>query len=387
MPEWKPLADRFSPGSPKRILSLDGGGIRGALTLGYLEEIEKNLAARHPHITDFRLAHYFDLIGGTSTGAIIAASLAIGLSVKEIKDKYMQLGDKIFAEKRDWWKPWETFKFLKAGYNHSNLEAELKSIFKNYMIGGSEIKTGLCIVAKRADTNSTWPIINHPNGKFYNTAFGKNKDIPLWQAVRASSAAPSYFAPQLAEVGNGVTAAFVDGGLSMANNPALTLLMVANLRGFPFHWPLGDDKLLITSVGTGYGVFTKFPKEIEEKTIAFWAKKTPDMFMQDASWQNQIMLQWLSNTATPKYIDMEIEDMKGDILGGRPLISYLRYNFEITQNSLNGLGLGRSFENDDTDDVLEMSNAHNKELLYEIGSIAAKREILSTHFPPVFDVI
>jgi len=54
MPEWKPLADRFSPGSPKRILSLDGGGIRGALSLGYLEEIEKNLAARHPHITDFR---------------------------------------------------------------------------------------------------------------------------------------------------------------------------------------------------------------------------------------------------------------------------------------------------------------------------------------------
>jgi hypothetical protein len=110
------------------------------------------------------------------------------------------------------------------------------------------------------------------------------------------------------------------------------------------------------------------------------------MFMQDASWQNQIMLQWLSNTATPKYIDMEIEDMKGDILGGSPLISYLRYNFEITQNSLNGLGLERSFENDDTDDVLEMSNAHNKELLYEIGNIAAKREILSTHFPSVFDV-
>jgi hypothetical protein len=386
MPEWKPLDDRLAPGTPKRILSLDGGGIRGALTLGYLEEIEKILGAKHPGIKDFRLAHYFDLIGGTSTGAIIAACLAIGMKVSDIKDKYMKLGDKIFSGKRDWWKPWETFQFLKAGYDHSHLEGELKSLFKKITIGSPEIVTGLCIVAKRADTNSTWPIINHPKGKFYDSAFGKNKDIPLWQAVRASSAAPSYFAPQLVEVGNGVTAAFVDGGVSMSNNPSFTLLMVANLGGFPFHWPLGDDKLLITSVGTGYGVFSKFPKEIEEKTIAFWAKKTPDMFMQDASWLNQVMLQWISNTATPKYIDEEVENMKGDILGGSPLISYLRYNFEITENSLNGLGLTRTFDKEGLEDVLEMSNAHNKELLYEIGTIAGKQEILSTNFPSAFDI-
>ena len=90
--------------SPKRILALDGGGIRGALTLGYLQRIEDILRKQHGDDKNFRLSDYFDLIGGTSTGSIIASCLAIGLSVKEIKDKYMDLGDKIFGKKYKWWK-------------------------------------------------------------------------------------------------------------------------------------------------------------------------------------------------------------------------------------------------------------------------------------------
>ena len=58
----------FGPG-PKRILALDGGGIRGVISLGILKAIETLLAARAPNKEDFRLAHYFDLIAGTSTGS------------------------------------------------------------------------------------------------------------------------------------------------------------------------------------------------------------------------------------------------------------------------------------------------------------------------------
>ena len=75
------LEARLSAKGPKRILALDGGGIRGAITLGFLEQIERTLAERHEREgimpkADFRLHHYFDLIGGTSTGSIIAALLA-----------------------------------------------------------------------------------------------------------------------------------------------------------------------------------------------------------------------------------------------------------------------------------------------------------------------
>lgn len=365
-------------GTPKKILSLDGGGIRGALTLGYLKRIETIL--REKNGKDYLLCDHFDLIGGTSTGSIIASALAIGKSVDEIKDLYMDLGGKIFGEKRSFLKPWETWKYLKAKFDYGNLEKSLKSAFGTITLASEEIKTGLCIVAKRADTNSTWPLINHPQGKFFDTILGKNKNIPLWQAVRASTAAPTYFAPQMIDVGDGQKAAFVDGGVSMANNPALTLLMVATLRGFPFGWEMGEDKLEIVSIGTGYSVFKKQTGEIKEAWLKTWASNVPDMLMQDASWQNQIILQWLSNSPTAQYIDMEIETLKDDFLGGKPQLKYLRYNFPMTENDLNGLNLDKTYSEKDVEDLIEMSNAHNREELYKIGEKAAWESVKEYHF-------
>ncbi|WP_372757452.1 patatin-like phospholipase family protein [Mariniflexile sp.] len=362
---------------PKNILSLDGGGIRGALTLGYLKKIETILKEKHGN--DYLLCDHFDLIGGTSTGSIIAAALAIGKSVDEIVDLYMDLGGKIFGKKRSFWNPLETWKFLKAAYDYVELENSLKAAFGNITLESDQIKTGLCIVAKRADTNSVWPIINHPKGKFFDSQIGKNKNIQLWQAVRASSAAPTYFAPQMIDVGDGQRAAFVDGGVSMANNPALTLLMVATLKGFPFKWAMGEDKLTIVSVGTGYSVFSKQIGEIEEAWMKTWAQNVPDMLMQDASWQNQIVLQWLSNSPTATYVDMEIETLKDDYLGNKSLLKYLRYNFAITENDLNGLGLGQTFTQKDVESIVEMSNAQNRHLLYKIG-VAASESVKKSHF-------
>jgi patatin-like phospholipase/acyl hydrolase len=361
------LLERFNKPGQKKILSLDGGGIRGALTLGYLKKLEDILKAKFPDQPDFRLCDYFDLIGGTSTGSIIAASLAIGKTVDEITRLYMDLGGKIFGEKRNWWNPMETMKWLKANYSYKAMEDGLKYAYGDLTLGSKELRTGLCIVTKRADTNSVWPLINHPKGKFFDSQFGKNKDIPLWMAVRASSAAPTYFAPQMIEVMKDQPAAFIDGGLSMANNPSLTLLMIATLKGFPFHWEMSEDKLLFVSVGTGYGVFKKYVKEIDNSTMLSWAANIPDMLMQDASWQNRLIMQWLSNSPTADYMDMEIEKMDGDYLAGKPLISYLRYNFMITENDLNALGFKRTFTAADVKSITDMSNSENRQLLYQIG--------------------
>jgi len=367
-----------SDGTPKRILSLDGGGIRGALTLGYLKKIETILQEKYGK--DYLLCDHFDLIGGTSTGSIIAAALAVGKTVDEIKTLYMELGGKIFGKKRSFWRPWETVKYLKAEYDYKALEDSLRQEFGDTTLGSDQLKTGLCIVAKRADTNSVWPLINHPNGRFYDSADGKNKDIKLWQAIRASSAAPTYFAPQMIDVGDGQRAAFVDGGVSMANNPALILLMVATLNGFPFHWPLSEDKITLVSVGTGYNVFKKHVAEIEKAWVKTWASTVPDMLMQDASWQNQIILQWLSNSPIAHYIDMEIGSLRDDYVAGKPMLKYLRYNFPITVNELNNLGFGKKFTEKDVESLIEMSNAHNREELYKIGEKAAKEKVKEEHF-------
>jgi uncharacterized protein len=371
----KTLSQHFDPAcGPKKILSLDGGGIRGALTLGYLKKIETILREKEGD-PNLLLCDYFDLIGGTSTGSIIATMLAMGKSVDEIKSMYMELGGLIFGGKRNWWNPLDTFKFFKAEFSEVFLENSLKKYVGNITIGSDQIKTGLCIVSKRADTNSVWPLINHPDGKYYP----KNKNIPLWQAIRASSAAPSYFIPQSIDVGGGEIGGFVDGGVSMANNPALTLLMVATLKGFPFHWKLGEENIEIVSVGTGYSVYHKNTNEIDDAWLMTWAKCVPDMLMQDASWQNQIMLQWLSNSPTAVTIDREIGKLEGDLIAGKPMIKYLRYNFPITENDLNGLNLGKVFKPEDVLSLIEMSNSQNKELLYDIG-FAASDAIKKEHF-------
>lgn len=373
------LQEHLDPAKgPKNILSLDGGGIRGALTLGYLKKIETILQEKYGK--DYLLCDHFDLIGGTSTGSIIASGLATGMRVDEIKDLYMELGGKIFGDKYDWWNPFQTWKYLQAEYNYKELENSLRKIFKDITLGSDQIKTGLCIVAKRADTNSIWPLINHPKGKFYDTIIGKNKNIPLWQAVRASSAAPTYFVPQMIDVGDGQRAAFVDGGVSMANNPTLTLLMVATLKGFPFRWEMGEDKLAIVSVGTGYSIFKKQTGEIKQAWLKTWAKNVPDMLMQDANWHNQTIMQWLSNSPTAHYIDMEIESLQDDFIGGSPLLKYLRYNFPITENDLNGLNLGKNYSEKDVEDLIEMSNAGNRMELYQIGAAAASGQVRKEHF-------
>ena len=107
--------------------------------------------------------------------------------------------------------------------------------------------------------------------------------------------------------------------------------------------------------------------EIDEATMLTWAASIPDMLMQDASWQNRILLQWLSKSPTAEVMDKEIGDMNEDVLSGTPLISYLRYNFAITKDNLNALGFEQKFEDHDVLNIADMAKAQNKELLYEIG--------------------
>ena len=189
------LDERLHAKGPKRILSLDGGGIRGALTLGFLEKIESTLAEKHKDMmppSEFRLHHYFDLIGGTSTGSIIAALLAIGgKSVTEIKTMYQELGKKIFSDKNGL-NIFGKQLYINRKYNAAPLKEELERIFGDARLGDDSNKTGFCAVTKRLDTFSTWPVLNYPRGPFFSVNRFLVKDI-----VRASTAAPSYFEPEI----------------------------------------------------------------------------------------------------------------------------------------------------------------------------------------------
>jgi patatin-like phospholipase/acyl hydrolase len=366
------LRERLKSVGPKRILSLDGGGIRGALTLGYLEKIEDILRKRHDN-PQMKLCDYFDLIGGTSTGSIIAASLATGKTVAEVKDMYLKLGGRVFTRN-------SLLKLHKAYFSAENLREELKTAFQDITLGGEAIKTGLCVFAKRADTSGTWSLINHPDGKYYP----KNKDILLRRAVRASTAAPTYFEPETLEVGDGEIGAFVDGGVSMVNNGALMLFLMTSLKGFPFHWENGEENILLVSVGTGTWRLTKNVDAVTGAWLKDWASNVPSMLMYDASQQNQMLLQLLSNTKTRCTIDREIGDMSADLLTDKPLLTYLRYNAFLDENGLNGLGLSEMVPN--LDSLRDMSEGDNRFDLARIGAESAKTQVQDDHFPEAFNL-
>ena len=365
------LLERLERKGAKRILALDGGGIRGALTLGFLEKIETLLRERHSD-PDLKLCDYFDLIGGTSTGSIIASGLAIGMSASDIKQMYLELGGKVFGKKR--LRRWVAF------FDILPLQRELEAVFGDITLGDERIKTGLCIFAKRADTGSLWVLKNHPKGKF----FEHNHDILLRNAIRASAAAPSFFVPERITVEKGQEGAFVDGGVSMANNPSLQLFLQATLQGYPFHWEVGEDKLLIVSVGTGIWQRKDDVDVVINSRLWNWASQVPSMLMEDANWQNQLILQAFSKTQTPWLIDSEIDTLAEDLISPEPLLSYLRYDAWLEKDKLEELGLGKHSEK--LASIRGMSNAENRFSLAEIGEKAAQRDVKPEHFPTAFDV-
>jgi patatin-like phospholipase/acyl hydrolase len=96
---WGQLWSRYhDPNRLHKLLALDGGGIRGLITLGILLELEQKLADRTGEGSEFRLGNWFDYIGGTSTGAIIAAGLARGLAVADLIQFYRDSGKAMFEK-------------------------------------------------------------------------------------------------------------------------------------------------------------------------------------------------------------------------------------------------------------------------------------------------
>ena len=202
------------PGNrPFRILSIDGGGIRGVFPASFLAGLEERLPDR-------RLIDYFDLIAGTSTGGILALGLAHGLPAAELRDLYVQRGCKIFPPL-----PGGAVgtvrrvcrglhKYVRYQYDRDALDALLLQHFGNTTLG--ECGTRLCIPS--ADGRFGEPYIfktpHHPD-------FHKDAKERVVKVAASTAAAPTFFQPL--EDG-GYT--FLDGGL-FANDPIMVGLVDA----------------------------------------------------------------------------------------------------------------------------------------------------------------
>jgi hypothetical protein len=369
--------------APKRILSLDGGGIRGVLTLEYLAAIEDMLRKRRGD-EKLVLSDYFDLIGGTSTGSIIAAGLACGLSVEQLKQIYTSLGASAFQA--------GAFSGLRlpgvltpkfpAGPLKQALDDQLGG---DTTLGGEKVRTGLMVMTKRLDTGSPWPLNNGGRGNYAV----QDGALVLSDVVRASTAAPTYFEPERIAIhsrsGSVVDGEFVDGGVSPHNDPALQLLMLAALEGYGFRWRTGKNQLLIISVGTGSYRSSSPTSGLIGGTAAAEGVGALQSLLDDCARSNQTLLQWLTDCLTPWLIDRAVGDMKLDSAAGPQLATYVRYNALLEMDWLKNV-LGLDFTADQVAQIQKIDDPSNMKELSELGHKAAAEQVKAEHLPAAFDL-
>jgi predicted acylesterase/phospholipase RssA len=397
----------FGPG-PKRILALSGGGVRGAITVAFLKRIEEMLDAQAGKAV--RLADYFDLIGGTSTGALIAGGLALGYRVDQITRFYTEHAGDVFAPHGGLLQ----LPFLQSKFDVRGLRSQLETVIGERRLGTPDLITGFACITKRIDTGSVWMIANNPRSPYWEdgeTYIG-NKHYSLANLVRASTAAPQYFDPELLPIGaailppelegeGGVAAAlaemgaeliqtgwdtgkvdwsqyglFVDGGVSPYNNPSLALLQLVSLKAYGLNWPLGPDNLSITSVGTGVFRPRLVPDSLGFGRVLKLAVHALISMMADAEKQSMTLLQWLGETAHPRVIDSEIGTLAGEGPPGGKLFRFAGYDVELEPEWLKR-ELEQEMDAAAVADLRRIDNAGAAKELYRIGQIAAERQILT----------
>jgi hypothetical protein len=204
--------------------------------------------------------------------------------------------------------------------------------------------------------------------------------------VRASTAAPSFFEPELINLKEGEDGVFVDGGMSMMNNPSLQLFLVATLDGYKLKWPTGPDNMLIVSVGTGRRDKKLLTEKYRDPNLLQIAQLAPDQFMSDANELVELMMHFIGKgSGTLRKIDREVGDLAKDAINGQKAFTYVRYNVEMEPETFERLKLDK-IEKQDIDALMNMDAAKNVEELITIGESAAKVEVTEQQFPEAFNL-
>ena len=379
---WGPLENRYASKRPRKLLTLDGGGIRGVLTLQVLIKMEELLREQSGQSNDFRLCNFFDYIGGTSTGAIIAAGLARGMSAQELSDFYMKAGPAMFD------KSFILFR-LRHLYETKPLAEELQKTFgKDTTLKPEDLKCLLLVVTRNVSTDSPWPISSNPYGKYNQTDRADcNLAIPLWQLVRASTAAPVYFAPEVLQWDPNdpsKTFVFEDGGLTPYNNPAFLLARMATVKQYNLNWEHGEDKLLVMSVGTGAAPRVDAEVYSSGKTAFTNLANFPAALMYGAQVDQDVNCRTVGRCVHGAPIDREVGDLvprddAGNMIPlsqnlGRRFL-YARYNAELTAKWLSDHGLGEV----DASQVSQLDSVEHINDLIRVGQKLAE-EVKIEHF-------
>jgi len=468
--QTKDTRDRhlFGPG-PKRILSFDGGGVRGAISVAFLERIEaifgahqskllteyidrlereashggkiderKLALARKKLAAPVCLADWFDLVGGTSTGSLIAGAIALGFNTSDIKAFYLDRAAYVFQ--RPFWR----IPGLQAKFDARALQQEIDSIVKKRTLDSDDLITGLSVVTKRMDTGSPWILTNNPRSPYWETqprtrdnpGYLGNRHYKLATLVRASTAAPHFFDPEIVQIlaeeekaaaGAAVQPAgpedrdwldrmndslgrfprltmlltklrafriagakgpspethglFVDGGVTPFNNPSFALLMQALVKPYGICWPTGPDKLTFVSIGTG-----TYRAKLSFTDLGFagplkLALHSLLSMMGDTQTLALAQMQWLGECPDPWPINSEIGSLAGELPPESRWFRFMRYDVQLEKPWIE-TKLGKSLPEDVVAGYRNMDDPSIIQTIYELALEAAEKQVKVEHFFP-----
>jgi uncharacterized protein len=366
--ERRQLAD-----GPKKLLALDGGGIRGVLSVEVLEMLELQL--RECYGPETRLGDYFDYVGGTSAGAIMAAAIALGKTVAEMREAYARLAATVFRRQG---------MRLRLGtrYRDAPLTAELnRALGEGRTLGDPALLSLLLIVLHNAVTDSAWPLSNC-TGATFNQANrlltrDRNLDLPLTTLVRGSTAAPFFFPPQEIEIGSN-RFRFRDGGVTPFTNPALLLALMATLPEYGLGWPTGEDALLVVSIGTGSAPAIQRGGIGGSIDAIVDARNLVSSVMNGASIGQDLVCRALGRTRFGAEIDAEFGSRLNVAgVGATSLFSYVRYDADLSDTGLASLGIRAPQAQQN---VRKLDSVEAMDDLRTVGRHLAASVDLETHF-------
>lgn len=272
------MNDALKKEKPFKILSIDGGGIRGVFPAMFLQSLEAELKKRG--FSNWKLHQQFDLICGTSTGGILAIGLALGIPATELYELYLLRAREIFGQKRGF-----LGRFTRSSYDRQPLENLLREKLQDHFNGNdpliNDCKTGVLITAY--DLLLGRPIVIKTK---HHSRYTRDYHMPAYMAALATGAAPTFFDPYSSEYIdlNGTRKQFnnkVDGGV-FANNPTILGIIEAQ-EGFN----QSIQNLRVLSLGTGIQTFSDSSNH-GKWGINYWIlkngkKRIIDLFMQGQS--------------------------------------------------------------------------------------------------------
>src|SRR3954454_10185983 len=216
-----------------RILSIDGGGIRGVFPAAYLAEIEKRF------LQGRSIAHSFDMIAGTSTGGVIALALAHGMTGQEALRIYIDRGGRIFPARTRLGRVARLLRWTRTPkYDGDVLKDELLDVFGEKVLDAANTRLVIPSFEGRHGEPLIYKTPHHPD-------YQKDRHKKFAHVALHTTAAPSYY-PGVEDDGY----IMIDGGI-WANNPVMNAL-VDTLACFN----VAREDVRILSLGTGEAIFS-----------------------------------------------------------------------------------------------------------------------------------